>query len=70
MDEAANETRLTVGGVAESGLARLSYTYDFGDDWEHDVVIENQATWGAPLANGIVRQKEDCALSPSKSGAA
>jgi len=42
VDEAANETRLTVGGLANSGLARFSYTYDFGDDWEHDVTVENR----------------------------
>ena len=44
VDEVANETRLTVGGVAKSGLARFSYTYDFGDNWEHDVLIENRRT--------------------------
>ena len=23
---------------------RLSYTYDFGDDWEHDIVLEETRT--------------------------
>jgi len=40
VDEVADERRLTLGGLAKSGLTRFSYTYDFGDDWEHMVAIE------------------------------
>jgi len=38
--EVADERRLTVGGAIQSGGARFTYTYDFGDDWEHIVEIE------------------------------
>src|SRR3954453_5392024 len=39
---AADEARLTVGGVLRSGVSRFSYTYDFGDNWEHSLVIEGE----------------------------
>jgi hypothetical protein len=39
-DDVADEKRLTLGGVVKSGVTRFRYTYDFGDDWEHEVVIE------------------------------
>jgi hypothetical protein len=39
-DDVANETRLTLAGVAKTGLTRFTYTYDFGDDWDHDILIE------------------------------
>ncbi len=42
VDEAADEAWLTVGGVLRSGVSRFSYTYDFGDDWEHSIVIEGK----------------------------
>jgi hypothetical protein len=42
VDDAADEARLTVGGVLRSGVSRFSYTYDFGDDWEHSIVIEGE----------------------------
>jgi hypothetical protein len=40
VDDVADENRLTLEGVVKSGVARFRYTYDFGDDWEHEVVIE------------------------------
>ena len=42
VDGAADEARLTVGGVLRSGVSRFSYTYDFGDNWEHSIVIEGE----------------------------
>ncbi len=29
-----------LGQVAPRAGAKLSYTYDFGDDWEHDIAVE------------------------------
>jgi len=42
VDDAADEARLTVDGVLRSGVSRFTYTYDFGDDWEHSIVIEGK----------------------------
>src|SRR5215470_12897405 len=42
VDDVANDTRLTVGGVMKWGVGRFTYTYDFGDDWEHEIVVEGK----------------------------
>jgi len=39
MDDVEDESRAKLFRVAEEG-GRLRYTYDFGDDWEHEVTIE------------------------------
>ena len=40
IEDSADEDDFTLGGVQESGVKRFRYTYDFGDDWEHEIVIE------------------------------
>jgi hypothetical protein len=40
IDDVADETRVTLNGLIKSGVARLAYTYDFGDNWDHALVIE------------------------------
>jgi Plasmid pRiA4b ORF-3-like protein len=40
LEDGGNEERLTLNGVIKSGVNRFTYTYDFGDDWEHDILIE------------------------------
>jgi Plasmid pRiA4b ORF-3-like protein len=40
VDDVADEERLTLSRCVKSGVVRFTYTYDFGDDWEHAVVIE------------------------------
>jgi len=40
LEDGGNEERLTLNGVIQSGVNRFTYTYDFGDDWEHDILIE------------------------------
>jgi hypothetical protein len=40
MDDVASENKLTIGSIAKSGLSHFDYTYDFGDDWRHDILIE------------------------------
>jgi hypothetical protein len=42
VDDVADENRLTLNGLLKSGVARFGYTYDFGDNWEHSVVIEKR----------------------------
>ena len=40
VDYVADENRMTLNGLMKSGVNRFTYTYDFGDDWEHAVAIE------------------------------
>jgi hypothetical protein len=39
-DHTLSERDLAVGDVAQSGIRRFVYWYDFGDDWSHTVEIE------------------------------
>ena len=39
-DDFADSSAMTMGRVVKSGATRFTYTYDFGDDWEHLIVIE------------------------------
>ncbi|HVC59853.1 MAG TPA: plasmid pRiA4b ORF-3 family protein [Acetobacteraceae bacterium] len=65
-DEVANEARLTLAGVRDRGVARFKYTYDFGDDWEHLVVIEGTVArvegqhYPACIAGKRACPPEDC----------
>ena len=34
------ETRVTLEQVAPAVNSKLRYTYDFGDDWDHDILVE------------------------------
>jgi Plasmid pRiA4b ORF-3-like protein len=36
-----DERRVTLGRVAPRKGANLLYRYDFGDDWQHDIVVED-----------------------------
>ncbi len=66
VDDVADEGRLTLGGVLKSGVARFGYTYDFGDDWEHTVVIEKTlpaaegTTYPTCVAGKRACPPEDC----------
>jgi hypothetical protein len=40
VDDVADETRVTLNGLIKSGVTRFAYTYDFGDNWDHALVIE------------------------------
>lgn len=35
-----DETKAALGQVAATERAKIVYTYDFGDDWRHDIVVE------------------------------
>jgi hypothetical protein len=39
--DVADEGRVWLRGLASSPGARLRYTYDFGDSWEHDLLVED-----------------------------
>jgi hypothetical protein len=38
--ETLNEKRFTVADLAPAARRKFSYEYDFGDSWEHEVVVE------------------------------
>ena len=38
--EVKSERRVKLNQVAPEPKAKLLYTYDFGDDWEHEVLVE------------------------------
>ena len=40
-DEAADEGKARLQDLASRPGARLRYTYDFGDSWEHDLLVED-----------------------------
>lgn len=42
VDDVADEKRPTLNSLVKSGVARFTYNYDFGDNWEHTVVIEKR----------------------------
>lgn len=42
VDDVINEEQLTVNTVVKSGGRRFNYTYDFGDNWQHEIVIEGK----------------------------
>jgi hypothetical protein len=37
----ANDSLVKLSSLVEQGIDRFHYVYDFGDDWRHEVVIEN-----------------------------
>ena len=42
VDDVADEERLTLNALVKSGVARFAYTYDFGDGWEHAILVEGR----------------------------
>jgi hypothetical protein len=41
LEDVADESRVRLNSLLKSGIDRFKYTYDFGDDWEHLIVVEN-----------------------------
>lgn len=62
IDERAVHLGQLIGGVGD----RLGYTYDFGDDWEHEIVVEElldadpQARYPILMAGKGACPPEDC----------
>jgi hypothetical protein len=38
--EIIDARRAKLGKLIDAGVARLTYTYDFGDDWRHTILVE------------------------------
>jgi Plasmid pRiA4b ORF-3-like protein len=66
VDDVADEERLSLNAVLKSGVRRFTYTYDFGDNWEHMVLIERPrrpleaGSYPACLAGQRHCPPEDC----------
>jgi len=66
LDDASDESRVTLGALARAGHKRLTYTYDFGDSWDHLIVVEKveAAADGRPIPACIAGKRacppEDC----------
>lgn len=41
-DEARDERKMTIKALMRQGVSRFRYTYDFGDNWDHSVLIEKK----------------------------
>jgi len=69
-DEMLNEKRYTVADLAPMAKKRFIYEYDFGDNWEHEVVVEKvlppDADFKHPVCLGgaNAHPPEDCGGSP------
>ena len=61
LEDVADETRLTLNGLLRSGVARFTYTYDLGDKWQHQVLIERtQPALDAGSYPACVAGKRNC----------
>lgn len=40
MEDAEDERSVTLAGLGPEAKEKLLYVYDFGDDWEHEVLVE------------------------------
>ena len=70
VDDVNDETGLTLNDLVKSGADRFSYTYDFGDDWEHLIVVEKSKlhTDGKPYPVCVAGKRncppDDCGGTP------
>lgn len=53
MDDVTDENRLSLNSIVSAGTHRFSYTYDFGDNWEHSVTIEKIADTDIPAPRPV-----------------
>jgi len=66
MDDIMDEKRVTLNAVIKSGVEKFTYTYDFGDDWQHVVAIERRlpavdvSSYPACVAGARACPPEDC----------
>ena len=48
--EAKNEDRYRLSRLIKDGVKKFVYTYDFGDDWAHSIIVEGQVAASLPQA--------------------
>jgi len=67
---AESEDTVRLSGVLHTGSAEMVYTYDFGDNWEHGILIEKhlraepQATYPKCTDGQLSCPPEDCGGIP------
>jgi hypothetical protein len=61
-DDVVNEQGLTLDRLVKSGVTRFDYNYDFGDDWEHEILIEKRppASDAATVYPACVAGERNC----------
>jgi len=60
-DDVADESRLRLNALVRSGVTRFRYTYDYGDRWEHEILIEKAPPAGPARAlPACVAGKRNC----------
>jgi hypothetical protein len=66
----ANDSLVKLSSLVEQGIDRFHYVYDFGDDWRHEIVIEDVRPGEAGIdypvfVEGVRRcPPEDCGGPP------
>lgn len=61
VDDVRNEGKETIKSLMRDGVSRFGYTYDFGDSWEHDILIEKASPPpAAPRSVACVAGKRNC----------
>jgi hypothetical protein len=60
-DFVRNERKTTIRSLLRDDVSRFGYTYDFGDSWEHDILIEKKGPPpDAPRSPACVAGKRNC----------
>jgi len=57
---------MTLDRVRKAGIVRFKYNYDFGDDWEHLIVIEGAVR--ASRASTTRLRRRQAGVSPEDCG--
>src|SRR5579863_241480 len=60
LDHAENESRMTIAELIAAGVSRFEYTYDFGDNWEHALLIEATPVPARETTPGCVAGARAC----------
>lgn len=66
-----DERKFTVGGLLAQDIEEIGYQYDFGDGWEHQIVVEKRSaaqadynTWPMCIAGANACPPEDVGGPP------
>lgn len=60
-DDVMPEARYRLSRLAKDGIRKFHYSYDFGDDWEHSILVEgSQAAVEGTLYPACIAGKRAC----------